>query len=309
MKRILLGGSALLALYLLLSIVAGALAAEAALRPGRRVLSPTSSELAQQLADRHHASLQAVSISAADGQVLRGWSIQPQRGNGDAVILLHGHTDNRAGMLGKADLLLHYGYAVLLPDARAHGQSGGEFATYGVLESGDLRRWYDWLQGTQHPHCIDGLGESMGAALLLESLRTTPEFCAVVAESPFASFREASYDRVGQELGVGGQLGRTLLRPVVDVGFLYARWKHGVDFEAASPEQAVAESTVPVLLIHGTADNNLPIRHSWKIVAHAAGRHPAVVFWEVSGARHCGAQGADPAAYEQRVVSWFVSNR
>ena len=279
------------------------------MHPGRRTLTPQAQELALRLAKHYHATLQDVSIPAADGAVLRGWSIQPQQGNGDAVLLLHGHTDNRAGMLGKADLLLRHGYSVLLPDSRAHGLSGGDLATYGVLESDDVRRWFDWLQSAEHPHCIDGLGESMGAAQILESLHTTPGFCAVVAESPFASFREASYDRVGQKFGVGDQLGRTLLRPVIDVGFLYARWKYGVDFEAASPDQAVAASSVPVLLIHGTADINLPIRHSRRIVVHAADRQPAVVFWEVSGAGHCGAQGADSAAYEQRVTNWFKSHR
>jgi pimeloyl-ACP methyl ester carboxylesterase len=106
-----------------------------------------------------------------------------------------------------------------------------------------------------------------------------------------------------------GSIGRTLLRPVVGVGFLSACWKYGVDFEKSSPEEAVAASSVPVLLIHGTADTNLPIRHSRRILAHAAGRQPAVVFWEVSGAGHCGAQGAAPGAYEQRVVSWFASHR
>ena len=116
---------------------------------------------------RNHAELTEASIAANDGVTLRGWSIRPRRGNGDAVILLHGHTDNRAGMLGNADLLLRHGYAVLLPDARGHGASGGDLATYGVKEADDIRRWFDWIEQAEAPRCIDGLGESMGAALLL----------------------------------------------------------------------------------------------------------------------------------------------
>lgn len=211
-------------------------------------------------------------------------------------------------MLGYADLLLRHGYAVLLPDSRAHGLSGGEIAAYGVKEADDVRRWYDWIARAESPRCIFGLGESMGAALLLTSLRSEQGFCAVAAESPFASFREASYDRLGQGLNAGAWLGRTLLRPAVNAGFLYARWKYRVDLEQASPENAVAESKVPVLLIHGLEDTNLPPRNSEMIVARSLARGPAVVLWEPMEAGHTGAASAKPEEFERRVIGWFESH-
>jgi dipeptidyl aminopeptidase/acylaminoacyl peptidase len=302
-------GAILILVWLVVCAVVGILAGEWALHPGRRALGPRAGELAVEVAARSHAVLTEVSVSAEDGATLRAWSIRPVHGNGDAVILLHGHTDNRAGMLGNADLLLRHGYAVLLPDARAHGASGGELATYGVKEAGDVRRWFDWVKRVETPRCIDGMGESMGAGQLLASLGTTPGFCAVVAESPFASFREASYDRLGEKLHAGAWAGRTLLRPAVEAGLLYARWKHGVDLEQASPENAVAASSVPVLLIHGRKDTNLPPRHSEMILARSSLRTPPVALWESAEAGHCGAAGAEPAEFERRVVGWFGSHR
>ena len=260
---------------------------------------------AEAMAKRYDAAIAEVAITAEDGAVLRAWLFRVPHGNGDAVILLHGHTDNRAGMLGNADMLLRHGFMVLLPDARAHGVSGGDLATYGVKESDDLRRWYDWLQRSVSPHCIDGVGDSMGAAQLLQSLKTIPGFCAVVAVSSFASFREASYDRLGERLHAGERAGRTLLRPAVEAGFLYARWKYGVDLEQASPENVVAATSVPVLLIHGKKDANLPPRHSEMIVALSPLRSPAVLIWEPQEAGHCGAAGVEPEEYERRVIAWF----
>jgi fermentation-respiration switch protein FrsA (DUF1100 family) len=99
------------------------------------------------------------------------------------------------GMIGYAELLLANGYGVLMPDSRAHGQSGGALATYGLLEKDDIQRWIRWVQEHQHPGCVFGFGESMGAALVLQAIVSKPGFCAVAAESPFASFREISYDR------------------------------------------------------------------------------------------------------------------
>lgn len=298
----------LVAVWLIVSASIGIVAVEGALHPMRRALSPHAVAIAQSIAGQNHAQFAEVSIVSADGKTLRAWNIRPQHGNGNAVILLHGQSDNRVGMLGNAELLLDLGYAVLLPDARAHGESGGDVATYGVEEADDIRRWFGWLQHSQSPACIYGLGDSMGAAQLLQSLPITPGFCAVVAESPFASFREAAYLRIGQEFGAGPWLGRTLLRPAVETGLLYAHWKYGVDLSHASPEQAVALSRVPVLLIHGRKDTNLPPRNSEEILAYNARRAPPVVLWEPPDAGHCGAAAAEPEEYERHVIGWFESH-
>ena len=102
--------------------------------------------------------------------VLKAWYIQPANDNGRDVVMLHGITDNREGVAGFAPMLLKQGYRVLLPDARAHGESGGAVATYGLLERDDIHRWVDWLYSEQHSTCVYGFGESMGAALVLQSL-------------------------------------------------------------------------------------------------------------------------------------------
>ena len=141
----------------------------------------------------------------------------------------------------------------------------------------------------------------MGGAELLRSLDTERGFCAVIAESPFATFREAAYDRLGQQFGSGSRLGRTVLRPAWFAGVLYARARYGVDLEKDDPARAVAASTVPVMLIHGLADKNLPVRHSQMIKAAS----PRVALWEPEGADHCGASTAEPVEYETRVVEWF----
>jgi pimeloyl-ACP methyl ester carboxylesterase len=149
----------------------------------------------------------------------------------------------------------------------------------------------------------------MGAAQLLNSLQAEPGFCAVVAESSFASFREASYDRLGEKLHAGAGVGRTLLRPAVEAGFLWARWKFGVDLEQASPEKSVAASHVPVLLIHGLRDRNLPSYHSERIFALSAGRSPDLSLWEPAMAGHCGAWSSEPKEYERRVLGWLEGHR
>jgi hypothetical protein len=106
------------------------------------------------------------------------------RGNGDAVILLHGVADNRMGMIGYADLLLRHGYAVLLPDARRHGESGGELATYGIKEAGDVRRWYDWVEQAERSRCIDGWGTRWARRSCSSLYRQRPDFARWLPSRP-----------------------------------------------------------------------------------------------------------------------------
>ncbi len=296
-RRLLLG----LTLYLAFSAVAGIYLADGTLHPAKRPLTAEDLAAARSVFQNLHSELAETSITASDGIVLRGWIVKPQRQNGNAAILLHGLADNRLGMMGYAELLLAHGYTVLLPDARAHGISGGELATYGLLERDDIREWADFLSNESHTDCVFGLGESMGAAQLLQSLETNAKFCAVVAESPFASFREIAYDRMGQPFHTGPWLGRTLLRPVIECAFLRAQWKYGLDMRSIAPQESVTQSHIPIMLIHGEADSNIPVRHSQLIHAH----DPQTLLWEVPKADHCGALSIAPAEFEKRILRWF----
>src|SRR6266404_5312014 len=212
-----------LTLYLAFCLVAGIFVADGTLHPVRRPLTSEEDTTMLEIARHLDYGLEDVSIITPDATILRAWTIRPHRSNGDAAILLHGLGDNRIGMAGYAQLLLAHGFTVLLPDARAHGASGGGLATFGLLERNDIHQWFDFLIGRTHPHCSFGFGESMGAAELLQSLTVEPRFCSVAAESSFSSFREIAYDSMGQRFHLGPWFGRTLLRPVIEFAFLYAR--------------------------------------------------------------------------------------
>ena len=287
--------------YILLAAIAGLVVGEASVKLSRRPLRHRQ-EVAAIVAERYHAKLEDVSIVAADGVELKGWYIHPQGFNGSVVIALHGITDNREGVAGYGALFLDHGYAVLLPDARAHGESGGQLATYGAKEADDVHRWVEWIYQHDPPRRVYGFGESYGAAIILQSLAVEPRFCAVVAESPFATARQMSYERVSGPLHLQPWFGRTLGRPVIASAVLYARIRYGVDLLEPSPLDAVTHSRVPVLLIHGEKDRNMSSRHSI-VLASAAPDH--VRLWLVPNALHTGAWSAAHEEFEFRVLGWL----
>jgi uncharacterized protein len=288
------------AVYLGFSLIAGIVLAGNTVHLRRKPLNHNA-KLDVMLSRQSGATQKDVSMSAADGAVLKGWYVQPANGNGSAVILLHGMADNRQGVTGFAHMFLMHGYAVLLPDSRAHGESGGSLVTYGVMERDDVRRWAEWLR-PRITGCVDVFGESMGGAIAVQTSAVTPGLCAVVAESSFASFRTIANDRIEQETPLSPWFTQTLGIPTRESALLYTRLRYGVNLADADPLKAIAVSRVPTLLICGTEDSNIPMRHSMAL--ERAGRTHTQL-WIVEGAGHTAAMSINPAKYEVEVVGWF----
>jgi len=177
--------------------------------------------------------------------------------------------DNRVGAIGQSEILLRAGYSVvmmvsgLMEKRRRDGH-----LRVGWSATTPERSWTRWPPpSTLHTFC---LGESMGAGIALQSAGVDPRIEAVVAEAPFASLREASYDYAGlQEYPL---LGKTLFAPGAWM-ILYRGGKlAGFPASGVSPENAVAARNFPVLLICDEADTTLPCRHAKRIYAAAQGR-------------------------------------
>lgn len=301
MKRLVI----LIAAYVVLCLAGGAFVADRALQRPRQPTTPADREQAGNLARTLGARLETVSIVARDGVTLQGWLFTPRRPNSHSVVLLHGVTSNRAAMLTLVRLFVEHGYRSLAVDARAHGDSGGELGTFGVREADDLRQWIATIPSGAPDGCVYAFGQSLGAALALQAA-DTPGLCAVVAESGFASLREIAFDRIGQKLRTGPWAGRILLRPGVELAFLYARIRYGLDLATASAVASVARPGVPILLIHGMEDDNTPVRHAR--IIHAA--NPSrVSTWLVPGGSHVSAGRATPAEYSARVMGFLAMPR
>lgn len=141
-------------LYLSFCIIGGIWMADGTLHPPRRAVTEHEAGDFHEAVLSMKAELRDVAIVARDGIKLQAWVVRPRQPNGDAVVLFHGLGDNRLGMTGYAELLLARGFTVLLPDARAHGASGGNVASFGILERYDIAQWVQFLRTETKAGCI-----------------------------------------------------------------------------------------------------------------------------------------------------------
>lgn len=125
-----------------------------------------------------------VTLTGADGARLAGWYI-PAR-NGAAVLLLHGHSGNRLGVMYHAQTLAEAGYGVLLLDLRRHGSSGGQTFGRGEVEREDVLTAVAYLRKRPdvNPGGIGVFGFSIGGALALHAAASTVAIRAVAVDGP-----------------------------------------------------------------------------------------------------------------------------
>ena len=133
-----------------------------------------------------------VTLTARDGTVLHG-CLYDEGSDVTAVFLPRFYEDGTADFLPGAWLNERTGCNILLIDPRCHGESGGEYFGFGVLEQYDLADWLAWADETLGAQTFLLWGEGTGANTILHAAAggLLPESAVfAVAESPYASLHE-----------------------------------------------------------------------------------------------------------------------
>jgi pimeloyl-ACP methyl ester carboxylesterase len=230
-----------------------------------------------------------VSFKTVDGLTLRGWYIPSRTPTRKTLILLHGYPADKGDIL-PAMAFLHDEFNLLLFDFRYLGSSDGSYSTAGAREVEDLRAAIQFLK-TRGIEEVGVWGFSMGGAVALMAIEKSPEIRAVVAESSYASLADMAL-----------QLFRIPLLNYV-VGYLVNFWARlflGIDLKDVSPAERVRNTTVPILLIHSSADAVIPFSHA-HMLKQALAKNSRAEFW-FNGALAHGQFGAD---YQTRLRDFF----
>ena len=187
------------------------------------------------------------------------------------MVYLHGIADNRGSGAGVVDRFVTHGFEVVTYDSRAHGESGGDTCTYGFFEKIDLPRVLDRIE--TRPLIL--IGQSLGAAVALQTAAQDHRVGGVVAAETFSDLRTVAAERAP-----------FFFRPwAIAAAFTAAEQRAGFIADAVSPQHAAAQITVPTLLIHGAQDLDTPPEHSKRVFAALRGPKRLIL---VPGAGHNG---------------------
>jgi fermentation-respiration switch protein FrsA (DUF1100 family) len=198
-------------------------------------------------------------------------------------------------MLSRARLFHKAGYAIVMIDFQAHGESPGEHITVGYLEQHDVRAAVAYARQMNPTHRIGIDGWSLGAAATL--LASPLGVDAVVLEAPYPTISEAVHDRIAMRLGPLSYI----LSPALLTGL---ELRCGIAPSELRPIDHIAEIGCPVLLLVGDVDRHTTLAESQRLYDTARDPKKLVVF---AGAAHDDFLAHDARLYESDVLSFLAT--
>lgn len=193
-----------------------------------------------------------VTIPSYDGKNLHADLFRSEKDSDIYVICIHGYTSSPRKMGIYAQKFYEWGYNVLMPSLRGHADSEEEFISMGWKDRLDVIAWINYLVEF-HPDCKIILhGVSMGAA-------TTMMTCGEdLPENVKLAIEDCGYTNVWDILKH-----KMTQMKMPEFPFLYSandvnKRKAKFSFKEASCTEQLKKCKVPMLFIHGEADDFVP---------------------------------------------------
>lgn len=226
---------------------------------------------------------ETIEFSSDDGTRLHGWFIPAMSEAAcGTVVFSHGNAGSLGHHLGFVMWLAEAGYHVMMYDYRGFGKSGGTVDRGGMVR--DVRAALDYTakRGDVDATRLVSYGHSLGGAKSLAAIGGRPVrgLRGVVVDGTFASYRAMA--RL-----IGGQLAESL-----------------VTDELAPKDYVSKLGEVPLLVVHGTRDEVVPISQGRELYRRAGG--PKTLF-EVEAGHHGDSLARDGGRFRKRMLEWLAA--
>ena len=238
-------------------------------------------------------------LTSNDGLKLQAIYLKSEKPTNKNVIIAHGYMGTSEEMADYAKMYHELGYNVLVPDARGHGKSEGNYIGFGWPERRDYLLWIDQLIRENGSDSIITLyGLSMGAAtVMMTSGEQLPVNVKAIVE-------DCGYSSVSDELNYQlKDMFHLPSFPLMQVTSLITKIRAGYFFGEADSVAQLEKNKLPMLFIHGDSDNFVPYEMLGKNYNATNGPKEKYV---VSGAGHAEAYKTDPDQYK-KIISAFLN--
>ncbi len=235
--------------------------------------------------DRLGMQFEKISIpvgSSLDKGELSGWWIPAEKQNAPTLLYLHGNYRNMGNNLEHTLRLHNFGYNVLLVDYRGFGEStGGKPSEAKVYADADAAWQYLLKQRGIKPQQTFIYGHSLGGAIAIDLAIHHPEAAGLITESTFTSMQEM------------GEL---------EYGFLPIGLLLNQRFESLTK---IPQLKIPLLLIHGTWDEKVPVNMARELYDAAPQPKQLVL---IKGGEHNNSGAVGLLEYRNALANFIAQN-
>jgi fermentation-respiration switch protein FrsA (DUF1100 family) len=222
-----------------------------------------------------------ISFESTEGTRLHGWFIPTTKKKSKGTIVFsHGNTGAMGYHLGFITWLIPEGFNVFMFDYRGFGSSTGKPDRRGMVDDVQAAFRYIKTRADVDKTRLISFGHSLGGAKSIASLGERPVagVRAMISDAGFASYFEMAE-------WVAGKVGADI-----------------VTDELAPKDWVSKVSPTPLLIIHGTKDEIVPLEQGKTLFAAAAG--PKTMF-TVEGGRHGDSLWRNNGEYRKKTLAWL----
>ena len=238
--------------------------------------------------------VEKVNLTTSDQLNIEAWysSVDSAR---TCVIFFHGLSANKSFLSNEAAMFRKWGYNVMLVDMRAHGNSEGNTSTYGIKETDEVQKAFEWA-GSKGNEKIILYGMSMGSAVALKAVADKKiQPAAIIADMPFNNLRQLLGAKA-EDLGFPSEPFATLVTFWIGIERGYNGFEHRV------PDYAT-KVHCPVLVQWGARDRFVDREEITEIYDHISSTHKKLVIYP--DADHQSLLVVDPLAWEKEVKNFL----
>lgn len=194
-------------------------------------------------------------ITSYDGLKLHAELLRSEIPAKGTTILVHGYTGFPLRDFAPVYRTFHNeGYNILMIDQRAHGQSEGQWITFGIRERYDVRDWITFINekfGSDLPVFLYGLSLGCATVLMATGFNLPHNVKGVIADCGFTS----PYDEMAYLMDTSYHLPKW---PILSIADSFARKDAGFGLKEYSTLKAMETNTTPILFVNGDADDFVP---------------------------------------------------
>lgn len=231
---------------------------------------------------------------------LKAYYIKAEKTTNNTVVLAHGYSGRAMGMTAFGKFYREsLGFNVIMPDARGHGDSEGDYIGFGYHEREDYRRWINYIvknKGEDSNIILHGV--SMGAAtvLMVSGEGNINNVKGIIADCSYTSAKDIlSYQMK--------KIYRVPRFPLIYTSSILCKVRAGYFFSDASPLEAVRRTTKPILFIHGEEDRFVPLDMGHKLYKNCNSNKKRIYI--AKGANHGNSYFMDKKEYLKKVKEFL----
>lgn len=203
-------------------------------------------------------------VTSHDGLRLIGKLYRTESETNKYIICMHGYRSSNDDFTCAMGFFMSQGYNILAVDQRSHGKSEGKWITFGVKERYDALSWCNYLIekfGSDIKIILDGLSMGATTVLMASGLDLPKNVKGVIADCGFTSPWEIVTHVARRDMHIPKFPLLYLMIPTVKLIC-------GFGLKDESTVNAVKRSNLPILYVHGLADDFVP--HEMSVKAYNA---------------------------------------